>query len=205
MIISILISQFWDLVFKPSSFIVLVSIILLYLLYLKHSEKFRFFIQIFLNILKVLLKKNKKIEKIELHYSYKSVFANSYFIIKYNFENAIWFKFIGITTKSRSGEIVFNSSNIKSKEIKLVVQGFFRKQVYHIEIHPTLELKSDHFRTTLKNLSDLQEKFHAPIFQIAERKTILSSFIIELKNENPVIKKSQLKLNLSPYNQNHFL
>ena len=205
MIISILISQFWELIFKPSSFIVLASIILLYLLYMKHSEKFLFIIQIIQNIIKVLLKSNKKLEKIELHYSYKSVFANSYFVIKFNFKNALWYKFIGITTKSRSGEIVFNSSNIKSKKIKLVVQGFFRKQVYYIEVHPTLELKSDPFKTTIKHLSYLQERLHVPLFQIVDRKTALTPFLLDIKKRNPLIKKSNLKINLSPYNQNQFL
>ena len=60
---------------------------------MKYAERFKLVLNIIKNTFKILFKRSKKIEKIELHYFIKSVFANSYFVIKFNFENAISYKY----------------------------------------------------------------------------------------------------------------
>ena len=161
--------QFWEFIFKPTSFIVLIVIISMYFLFIKYSKSFKLVLNIIKNAFKILFKKNKKIEKVELHYFNKTVFTNSYFIINFNFENAIWFKFKGITTKSRSGEIVFDIENLKQTQIILIVQGFFRKKVYKIEVIPEVEFNSENFKLQLHQIENVSKKTNLFPLKLNER------------------------------------
>ena len=197
--------QLWQFIFKPTTFIVLIAIITMYFLFMKYSETFKLVLNIIKNAFKILFKKHKKIEKNELHYFIKSVFANSYFIIKFNFENAIWFQFKGITTKSRSGEIVFNLENLKQKEIILIVQGFFRKKVYKIELLPVLELNTENFKLQLHYISNASKKTNLFPLKLIERVLKFKSRFISIKRNVPIVKKQSIDIKLTAYNQNNFL
>lgn len=196
---------FWEFIFKPFVFISIIGLILLYLLYVKYNKQALLLLRILRNTMVVLFKKNKEIKKNEFYHYSKTVFANNYLLIKFDFTNAIWFKFRGITTKSRCGEIVFNSINIESKEVILEVQGFFRKKVYKIQINPTHQIISDTFKTTISKLIDLNERIHIPVLKVVERKTSLNSFPIQLKEKSTQIEKKKIKIKLSAYNQHEFL
>ena len=197
--------QVWQFIFKPTSFIVLIAIISMYFLFMKYAEAFKLLLNIITNAFKILFKRNKKIEKIELHYFIKSVFANSYFVIKFNFENAIWFQFKGITTKSRSGEIVFDIENLKQTQIILIVQGFFRKKIYKIEVVPEVELNTENFKLQLHQIKNVSKKTNLFPLKLIERGLKFKPSFIAIKRNNPIIKKQTIDIKLSAYNQNNFL
>ena len=177
----------------------------MYFLFMKYSEVFKLVLNIIKTTFKILFKRNKKIEKIELHYFIKTVFANSYFIIKFNFENAIWFQFKGITTKSRSGEIVFDIENLKQTQLVLIVQGFFRKKVYEIEVIPEVELNTENFKLQLHKIKSVSSKSNLFPVKLVERSLKLKPSFIAIKRNNLIVYQQSVNLKLSPYNQNQFL
>ena len=197
--------QFWEFIFKPTSFIVLIVIISMYFLFMKYSKSFKLVLNIIKNAFKILFKKNKKIEKVELHYFNKTVFTNSYFIINFNFENAIWFKFKGITTKSRSGEIVFDIENLKQTQIILIVQGFFRKKVYKIEVIPEVEFNSENFKLQLHQIENVSKKTNLFPLKLIERILKFKPRFILIKRNNPIVLQKNVDIKLTSYNQNNFL
>lgn len=197
--------QFWEFIFKPTSFIVLIAIISMYFLFMKYSEASKLVLNIIKNAFKILFKRNKKIEKIELHYFIKSVFANSYFIIKFDFKNAIWFQFKGITTKSKGGEIVFDIENLKQTQLVLIVQGFFRKKVYEIEVISEVEFNTENFKLQLHKIKNVSTKSNLFPVRLVERSLKLKPSFIAIKRNDLIVNQQSINLKLSPYNQNQFL
>jgi hypothetical protein len=196
---------FWEFVFNPIGLVIIFTTISLYLLYMKFNDSFRLILHIAINTFKILFRKKKKIKKIELHYACKSIFNKSYLTVKFHFDNAIWFQFKGIAIKASNGEIVFDIKNLKQKEIVFVVQGFFRKKVYEIEVVPDLALNAYSFKLQLHNLTNFSKKENLFPALLIKRVVNLKSRILAIKMNTPTVKKENINIKLSPYNQNNFI
>jgi hypothetical protein len=195
-------TAFWDIILRPMGFSILIVLILMYLLFMKYSNHVKFIFQIIINFTILLFKKDKSIIKNELHFSYKSVFSNSYIIIKFDFDNVIWFNFEGITIKPKNGEIVFDFSNLSKKEIKLITQGLFRKKEYKIEIPHAYNLNSKNFILELRGTLTDPILFSPFLF---EKKVTMIPRSITFNKSTPSIKQQDINIKLNSYNQNNFI
>lgn len=88
--------------------------------------------------IKILFRRRKRIELLQLEYSRKYLFDNSYLIIKYRFKNALWYKFKKLKTTTEKHGAVFNLKSIDATDIALTAYGFFQKKVYHISVVPEM-------------------------------------------------------------------
>lgn len=81
----------------------------------------------------LLLHREKAISLASFKYLY-DINSNDTLIIRFDFKNALWYKFDGIKTLSGRHIIVRNST--LNTEIPLTVQGIFRKRCYLIKLQP---------------------------------------------------------------------
>ncbi len=149
----------------------------------------------------ILFKRNKNIEFIKLNYERKYLFKNSFIIIDYEFNNALWYSFNNRKTLEKSIKI-FNLENISSN-MDIVVHGLFRKKTYSLKFDPSLKIENQSFKTIFSNLSLNLEENRTP-------RLIHSS--IEISIPNPEIKTSKVNIKNqdfnfkhNTYNQNEFI
>lgn len=149
----------------------------------------------------IIFKRNKNIELIKLNYNSNHIFKNSFIIIEYHFNNALWYSFDNKKTLERSIKI-FNLENINSN-VNLVVYGFFRKKKYSLKFDPMLKFQNQNFKTNFSNLSLNLEKNIIPK---------LGPSLIEVSISKPPIKKSKIIISKQTfdikhnnYNQNEFI
>jgi len=149
----------------------------------------------------IIFKRNKNIELIKLNYNSNHIFKNSFIIIEYHFNNALWYSFDNKKTLEKSIKI-FNLENI-NLNLNLVVYGFFRKKKYILKFDPTLKIENKNFKTNFSNLSLNLEKNSIPK---------LTPSLIEVSIPEPSLKKSKiiitnqtLDIKHNNYNQNEFI
>lgn len=169
--------------------------------YLKHINQIIIFYKIvIIQFFIILFKRKKKIELLLLEYDTEHLFDNSYIVINYRFENAIYYCFGKHKTAEKHIKI-FNIKNFDTK-FDLTVYGFFQKKTYLIEFEPKLSLNSDSFKTKLSNLSlKIEEKSIpnlVPSFHLVNKKP---------KIKHPKVELNQSKINISstPFKQNEFI
>ncbi|AWG22244.1 hypothetical protein FFWV33_12310 [Flavobacterium faecale] len=150
---------------------------------------------------KILFRKHKKIELLQLEYDRNPIFQNGYLIINYRFKNAIYYGFNHNKTLEKQIKI-FDLTNIEH-EFNLIVYGFFQKKEYQIKIEPQLNFKSQNFKTKFKNLAtqlEFQqiENINIPSLNIKQKKQSILLPKIKVRN-HPIIFKS------NSFNQNDFI
>ncbi len=146
--------------------------------------------------IKILFRRRKRIELLQLEYSRKYLFDNSYLIIKYRFKNALWYKFKKLKTTTEKHGAVFNLKSIDATDIALTAYGFFQKKVYHISVVPENVLISKRFITIVSGIN--KETAFTPSLKLGVPKPIVVIPKIH-------IKKAAIKLNQSPYTQTDFI
>lgn len=163
--------------------------------YLKYLiEKLQFFKVVIVRFFIVLLRKRRGIELLYLNYDKEHLFDNSYIVINYSFNNALYFRFGDNVTLEKQIKIF----NLKyyNKEIDFVVYGFFQQKQYKIQFEPQYTLNSDSFKTTISNFT----------IKLVERefpKLIHPSLNCII--EKHIINNEKLKIKNKIYNQNEFI
>lgn len=149
----------------------------------------------------IIFKRNKNIQLIKLNYNTNHLFKNSFIIIEYQFNNALWYSFDNKKTLEKSIKI-FNLENIDSN-LNLVVYGFFQKKKYILKFDSTLKIENQNFKTNFSNLSLNLEKNSIPK---------LTPSLVEISISEPPLKKSKIKITNQTfdvthnnYNQNEFI
>ncbi len=160
------------------------------------AGKFRFAFIIVGRFIKILFRRRKRIELLQLEYSRKYLFDNSYLIIKYRFKNALWYKFKKLKTTTEKHSAVLNLKNIDATDIALTVYGFFQKKVYHISVVPENILINQRFITAISGIN--KETVFMPSIKQNVSKPIV--VIPEIR-----LKKSCIQVNQSPYIQTDFI
>ncbi len=160
------------------------------------AGKFRFAFIVVCRSIKILFRRRKRIELLQLEYSKKYVFDNSYLIINYRFKNALWYKFRELKTTTEKHSAVFNLENIDATDITLTVYGFFQKKVFHISVMPENILISQSFKTAILGINK-KANF------IPSLKLCVSRPIVEIPEIR--IKEAYIQVNQSPYTQNDFI
>ena len=150
---------------------------------------------------KILFRRRRKIEEINLNYSTEHIFDNSYVIINYRFTNAIYYRFGKYKTLEKQIKI-FNLKNF-DKEFDFVVYGFLRSKTYKLKFEPKLSLNNSSFKTTFSNLNLKLEERSIPK---------LSHPYIYCDIKTPNINKSKIEIKQpiiiisnATFNQNEFI
>jgi len=164
-------------------------------------EKLQFVKAIIVRFFVLLFRKRKKIELLYFYYDTKHLFDNSFVIVDYKFNNAIYYRFGNYRTLEKQIKI-FNLKNI-DREIEFVVYGFFQRKNYKLKFKPELTLNADSLKTKLYNLSIKLEEQIIP-------KLINKKIYCEVAK--PLIKFSTIKMvnqstsiQINSYNQNEFI
>ncbi|MDH7462587.1 hypothetical protein QEG73_14920 [Chitinophagaceae bacterium 26-R-25] len=115
-------------------------------------KRIKFLFIIAARFITILFRKEKSIKPLQFSYARERHFDNIYLIIRYKFENAIWYNFKNIKQTTEKGIIVLNLKNILETPIELIVYGFFRKEIIPIKIDVKNILESKLFQAELKNI-----------------------------------------------------
>ena len=151
----------------------------------KISKSLRFHFEKFLKWLSVLFSQNRQLKKITFGYFRNWQFDNSYLLIDFQFENAIWFEVCGIKSVDFSKPIVLNLENIKTDKIDFTVYGFSEKQTYEITPNNVSRVATKEFKTTIKNISSIQ---------IQEQQTLVSVPKFDFLSPKPQIKSQEISV-----------
>lgn len=160
------------------------------------TEKLKFAFVVVGRFIKISFKRTKRLELIQLEYSRKFLFENSYLIIKYRFRNALWYKFKKIKTTTQKNSTVINLKSIDNTIIELIVYGFFQRKVYQISVEPENIL--------------FNQRFHTKIYTVNKKLCITPNLKLvaqkpNVKIPNIKIKTLFLKLKQSTYSQTDFI
>lgn len=156
---------------------------------------------VLIRFLIIIFKRNKNIQLIKLKYNTNHIFKNSFIIIDYQFDNALWYSFNNKKTLEKNIKI-FNLENTNS-DIILVVFGFFRKKKYSLRFDPTLKIENQNFKTDFSKLSLNLEKNTIP--KLAPSLVEVSISKPPLKKSKIIIKNQTFNIRYNNYNQNEFL
>lgn len=116
-------------------------------------RELKFILVVCTRSLSILFRKKKGIELIQLCYTKKDLFENSYAIISFNFKNVLWYDFKGIKKTTRNGTLVLDIEKLSVTPIRLLVVGLIRQETFKIEITPNRKLESTAFKVSAKNIS----------------------------------------------------
>ncbi len=160
------------------------------------AGKLKFALVVVARFLKISFRRRKRIELLQLEYSRKYVFDNSYLIINYRFRNALWFKFEHLKTTTEKHVVVFNVKIIDTSHITFNAYGFFQKKVYHLSVVPENILNNQRFKTIISGIN--------------KRTAFVPSFVLKVSKPLVVfpeinIKKTSLRTNQSTYTQTDFI
>lgn len=154
-----------------------------------------------IRFVKILFRKNRKIEKLHLDYSDEGMFENGYMILNYRFRNAIYYRFGNHKTLEKEIKI-FNLKNFEN-EFELTVYGFFRKKSYKLKFEPKLTLETSNFKANFSNLKNDFEFKTIPNLSTPNFKIGLIE--IEIKPRKLKITPNKLVLKHETFNQNEFI
>ena len=101
------------------------------------ASKIKFVAIVISRCFRIFFRRRWSIQKDYLDFSTENIFENSYLVIRYNFNNALWYNFKGIKKTTQKTPLVLDTANIDATDITLIVQGLFRKKKYKISIVPS--------------------------------------------------------------------
>ena len=160
------------------------------------ANKIKFVAIVIGRFFKIMLRRRKRIQLLQLEYSTKYLFDKSFLVLQYRFKNALWYNFKDLKKTTEKQSIVFNLANINSSPIVFIVYGFLQKKVYHLTVQADNILVTHSFQTTFFNFNN-QINF-SPSLKLLAPKPVLKISKID-------IKKKPLIINHSPYNQTDFI
>lgn len=170
--------------------------------YLKYLiEKLQFIKVVIARFFIVILRKRRGIELLYLNYDKEHLFDNSYIVINYSFNNALYFRFGDNVTLEKQIKIL----NLKNcnKEIDFVVYGFFSSKHYILTFEPQLVLENSSFKTFFSNLNlKLTEKNIPKLIHSKVNCKIKTPFIFTQKIN---IKQPKIKILNTTFNQKEFI
>jgi hypothetical protein len=160
------------------------------------AGKFRFAFVVVGRFITIFFRRRKRIELLQLEYSRKYLFDNSYLIVNYRCKNAIWYQFGNLKTTTDKHSAVFNLINIEAPDIALTVYGFFQKKVFHISFIPQNVLISQNFKTAISGINKKTNFIPSLKLNVSKANVIIPEMHI---------KKTSLRMNQSTYTQTDFL
>ncbi len=163
----------------------------------------KFLIIVILRFLRIAFRWNKRIELLELEYSKRHLFENSYLVIQYRFRNALWYRFTSIKSTIGKKPIVINLDKLKSRKIQLIVYGFFRKKVCFIEVRTENILTTDSFKTKVKGLF-VTDKF-TPNVVLSKKDLFIKKRLAGPKQVTIQFNNKDIHINHSLFNQTDFV
>ncbi|MEI6697016.1 MAG: hypothetical protein WCO13_13230 [Bacteroidota bacterium] len=172
------------------------------------AKKIAFIAIILFRFILILFRRNKTIKVIQLQYSRKFQFENSYLIINYRFRNALWYKFSSIGNTLNKNNVIFDLSNISDASIKLKVYGFFRSESFEFDISKENKLFAERFKTKI-NVNKLQP-FTNPLnlsnksFNLISKNVYFNRLPFNF-NFRILQKREVLKINHSNFIKNEFI
>jgi hypothetical protein len=105
------------------------------------------------NLLTILFKRRRKLEKISFDYYMNWHFDNAYLVVDFKFKNAVGYKVGEFKSFDFSKPIILNLENIQSVTINFEVFGFFQKQVYVINLNRDTRINTQPFKTKIDNIN----------------------------------------------------
>jgi hypothetical protein len=151
--------------------------------------------------LKIVFKSNRAINLVYLNHNADLLFESSFLVIKYNFQNALFYKINNQTTLSNTPK-VFNLSVI-TNPIEFVVYGFFEKQTYYIEFEPSLTFNSKSFNTSISNFNI---ELNNPSKLNLSIKTIQNKINTpKIRKQTIILNNQKIKILTQPFNQKEFI
>lgn len=103
--------------------------------------------------LALFLRKNKNIEKQTFDYFKCWHAENSYLIVHLKFKNAIYYKIGNHRFFELQKPIILDLEILETKEVQIEIFGFRQSKVYTIDIKKEIQLSTEPFNTTIKNIS----------------------------------------------------
>ncbi len=151
----------------------------------------------------LFFKWNKNIKLIQLSYFREWRFEKSYLIIHFNFKNAVWYQLKNINKINCLQPIILNLENVKEKQIKFTVYGFFRQETYLIDIVKSESLITETFKTEINQINIIQQISTSLNFKI--KKSLLEEQIIHLEQNNLETNIKPISLNFKNYIQKEYI
>ena len=148
--------------------------------------------------LRMLFKKNKKIEIITFEYFKNWHFNNAYLVIVFNLKNVLWFRIQKNQGLILNNSIVINLENLKSNTIDFEIFGFRNKRIITIDISKEIELISNSFKTNIQNIRGVEFGkneigFKTPNINVVQTKPSIKIQALKVKNNKIEIKHNQFE------------
>lgn len=159
------------------------------------TQKARFLSIVITRFIRLLFSSKKRLELIDIHYTHKYLFHNSYLIINFHFKHAIWYRLknIGATEKS---PFIFSADRIKSDTVILIAYGFFQKKSIQLSFRPENILVSGRFRTKVERIN--KHYLFIPPLSIIPQKQNLTPRQLS-------VNKPQLLVRFTPFTPTEFV
>jgi hypothetical protein len=121
----------------------------------------------------------------------------------------VWFDVVGIKKTSQKQPIVLDLKNLDQNEIEFIVHGLLKKKIFKIKLNNTHLLKSDSFKTQIKNIHTRNIIKQVQTLLIRNFDIVQKKFTIKKRIEisKPISNFNLKKINfhLTPFNQNDFI
>ncbi|MBO9620205.1 MAG: hypothetical protein J7539_14350, partial [Niabella sp.] len=121
------------------------------------GKKIKFVFVIIGRFLRILFRWRKDITLLQLFYTEKYLFDNSYLVIHYRFKNALWYNFKNIKKTTEKEILILNLKTVPAMPVELVVHGFFRKRSLLISVIAEKTIESKLFRLAITDLSNTEK------------------------------------------------
>lgn len=163
--------------------------------------KLKFLLYLSKRVVIILFRKERNIELLELTFSDKFLFENSYLIIQYRFKNALYYQFDDLKTIENQLKI-FDISNFKN-DFKLVVYGLYEKKVYSIKVNPKNKIHNQNFKTEIHNFKSALYFFDIP--NLKSNNVFVKELQSNINRKVISVEKQQINIQSYPFNQSEFL
>lgn len=163
--------------------------------------KLKFLLYVSKRVVVILFRKERNIELLELTFSDKFLFENSYLIIQYRFKNALYYQFDDLKTIENQLKI-FDISNFKN-DFKLVVYGLYEKKVYSIKVNPKNKIHNQNFKTEIHNFKSALFFFDIP--NLKSNNVFVKELQSNINRKVISVEKQQINIQSYPFNQSEFL
>ncbi len=137
-------------------------------------------------IFQLLVRRKIVVKLLNLDYCQKYNFNQGFLILRYSFQNALWYECKNILKTTDPNIIVLNLERIKDCPIELIVHGLFNKKSYPIEIEIRKSLDPDYSHATI-------DDFSLQFLNTGQLHSMLPSLVIKQSNQEVKFNKIRLK------------
>ncbi|SDC80035.1 hypothetical protein [Niabella drilacis] len=167
------------------------------------GKKIRFLFIIIGRFFRIVFRRRKDIELLQLFYAEKYLFDNSYLVIRYRFRNALWYNFKNIKRTTEKEILILNLKNVPAIPVELVVQGFFRKRKILISAIAEKTIGSKSFSIELRELNITEKGIKAQLSNYSKLTVTISD--IKLKHSRVKLNHPNVQFNHSSFSQTDFI